>query len=113
MLLKKILFQFIIQYFNRYGAYTLTEFETTPPTSPYLIAFIISDFKYIENSNATDFRYRIFANTRDFKTAAFAVNESEKLLNAISEYLDLTFSLPKMDQGLIISEIGHRTQNVN
>lgn len=75
-----------------------TSFATTPLTSTYLIAFIVSDFKFVENSATSGLRHRVYANPIDYKTGEFAVAEGERILNAIANYLQVPFSLPKMDQ---------------
>lgn len=87
-----------MEIFFSYGSNTITEFKQTPPMSTYLIAFVVSDFKHKQNSNESSFPHRVFGNTNDFETAEFAVPESEKILNAIGDYLSVPFSLPKMDQ---------------
>lgn len=75
-----------------------THFDTTPLTSTYLIAFIVSDFEFVDNSATSKIRHRVFANPKDYQQGRFAVDEGEKILNAIAGYLHVPFSLPKMDQ---------------
>lgn len=76
-----------------------THFETTPLTSTYLVAFIVSDFKYKTNTNGSDiFRHRTYATPAQVENTDFALHEGEKILNAISNYLNVPFTLPKMDQ---------------
>lgn len=75
-----------------------THFDATPLTSPYLIAFIVSDFKFVDNLPTSKFRHRVYANPKLYETGRYAVAESEKILNAIASYLRVPYSLPKMDQ---------------
>lgn len=75
-----------------------THFDTTPLTSTYLIAFIVSDFKFVDNPRTSKIRHRVFANPKDYREGQFAVVEGEKILDAIAGYLHVPFSLPKMDQ---------------
>lgn len=88
-------------FFFSFGSRTRTYFEQTPPTSTYLIAFVISDFPFKEKINENGFKYRVFAEPNQIEKALFAIEESEKLLNAISQYLQVNYTLPKMDQAAI------------
>lgn len=87
--------------FNSPDRTVTTHFDTTPLTSSYLIAFIVSDFQFKENSRNNKFRHRVYATPKDFQAGEFAVIEGEKILNAIANYLHVPFSLPKMDQAAI------------
>ncbi|XP_055315275.1 aminopeptidase N-like [Sitodiplosis mosellana] len=80
---------------------TLTQFKKIPLTSTYLIAFIISDFPYKESWSKAGFRHRVFAKPQEMDSATFGVYEGEKILDAISDYLQVNFTLPKMDQAAI------------
>ncbi|XP_031640015.1 aminopeptidase N-like [Contarinia nasturtii] len=83
------------------GERTITYFEQTPPTSTYLIAFIVSDFAFKEKSDQHGFKYRVFVKPHEIETTNFALADSDKILNAISEYVQVNFTLPKMDQAAI------------
>lgn len=78
-----------------------TRFKKTPPTSSYLIAFIVSDFAYKERWSQVGFRHRVLAKPNEIESATFAVNESEKILNGIGDYLQVNYTLPKMDSAAI------------
>lgn len=91
-------FEFFSISFDSVDGTVTSHFDTTPPTSTYLIAFIISDFKYVGNVPNSTIRHRVFANPRDYETGQYAVVEGEKVLNAIANYLRVPFTLPKMDQ---------------
>lgn len=75
-----------------------THFDATPLTSSYLIAFIVSDFKFVDNLPTSKLRHRVYANPKIYETGQYAVAEGEKVLDAIASYLRVPFSLPKMDQ---------------
>lgn len=80
-----------------------TDFETTPLVSTYLIAFIVSDFGYVE-FNATDdnpTKQRVYANKDYVNQAEYALAEGVSILNAIAKYVQVPFSLEKMDQAAI------------
>lgn len=77
-----------------------TSFLPTPPVSTYLIAFIVSDFVYKESvvSNTNPVRQRVYTNAQQINQTDYALSEGVKILNAIADYLDVKFSLSKMDQ---------------
>lgn len=82
----------------------MTEFQKTPLMSTYLIAFMVSDFEYKENKmsfDGTTFRHRVFAKPTEVKNTGYALDEGEHILNAIANYVQIYFSLPKMDQAAI------------
>lgn len=66
--------------------------------SPYLVAFVISDFKFREKVNENGFRYRIYASSDKIESTTYALNEANKVQTAISDYLKMNFTMPKMDQ---------------
>ena len=74
-----------------------TEFQETPLTSSYLIAFIISDFDTV--SCATNrIPQRVFSRPNAIQFTDFALSNGIKILSAMENYLGLEYSLPKMDQ---------------
>lgn len=79
-----------------------TEFLQTPPTSPYLIAFVVSDFRFSTNVNETNdgqvFPIRVWSKSSHVNETYLALEAGEKILQAISNYVDMPYSLPKMDQ---------------
>lgn len=79
-----------------------THFGTTPPTSTYLIAYIVSDFESVTNANAsTGFPHRVFARPNAINQTGLTLEAGEKILTAIETFLDVPFTLPKMDQAAI------------
>lgn len=69
--------------------------------STYLIAFLISDFSFKEKVTEGGFKYRVFAQPKLMENVNYALSESEKILNAIGDYLQISFPLSKMDQAFI------------
>lgn len=69
--------------------------------STYLMAFIISDFSFKEKVNENGFKHRVFAQPKEIENANYALADGEKILDALSDYLQVNFSLPKMDQAAI------------
>ncbi|XP_058791423.1 aminopeptidase N-like [Phymastichus coffea] len=70
-----------------------TTFYTTPPMSTYLLAFVVSDFKYLENNN-----FKVHAKSSAVQYGKLALESGEKILKELQTYTGIKFSLPKMDQ---------------
>jgi aminopeptidase N len=60
----------------------------------YLIAFIVSDFEVLHNP-AEDFR--VWARKGAIKQAQYSLDVGPQLLHAIERFLDLNYTLPKLD----------------
>lgn len=78
--------------------YVETKFQQTLPVQTYLIAFIVSDFKSIQNTDPI--RQRVFAKGQsiDNGEAELALDAGKKILDAFQTHLGVTYNLPKMDQ---------------
>lgn len=67
--------------------------------STYLIALVVSDFAYISNVDISNgFRHRVFAATNKIQAADLALNDGVRVLKALEHYLQVNYTLPKMDQ---------------
>lgn len=66
--------------------------------STYLIAFVVSDFPFKGKVDRYGLKHRVFAKPTEIESAYFAVDKSVEILNAFSDYLQVNYSLPKMDQ---------------
>lgn len=78
-----------------------THFEGTPPTSPYLIAFIVSDFEFLENDDVGSVPHRTYARPNAVHLTEFALQTGIRMLDALANYIGIEYSLPKMDQAAI------------
>lgn len=65
--------------------------------STYLVAFIISDFEYVE-SNKYDLKQRVYARPNGIQFADFGLASGVEILNALQVYTGVVYDLPKMDQ---------------
>ncbi|XP_029378452.1 aminopeptidase N-like [Echeneis naucrates] len=76
-----------------------TFFEQTPKMSTYLLAFIVSDFGYINNTIG-DVMIRIFARKPaiDAGQGQYALNKTGPILKFFESYYNSTYPLPKSDQ---------------
>ena len=81
----------------------VTSFLQTPSTPTYLIAYIVSDFDYVSNEDnpAQDFLHRVYAQKSIVDNGHFAVDTGFKILQELENYLQVNFSLSKMDQAAI------------
>lgn len=87
-----------IYYFSTDDTAT-TSFDETPPTSAYLIAFVVSDFGFTSNKNNENaFPHRVYTHPAEVINTNLALKDGELILNAIGNYLKVNFTLPKMDQ---------------
>lgn len=66
--------------------------------STYLVAFHVSDFPYKEKVTENGFSHRIFAQPRQIEKTNYSLIESVNILKSLSDYLQVNYSLPKMDQ---------------
>lgn len=87
-----------IKIFSSSDGSVTTFFQTTPPTSSYLIAFVVSDFLSKTSVDVNGIPHRIFSQPNKINETDFALEAGENILSAISDYLNVSYSLPKMDQ---------------
>uniref|UniRef100_A0A4Y0BGX2 Aminopeptidase n=1 Tax=Anopheles funestus TaxID=62324 RepID=A0A4Y0BGX2_ANOFN len=77
--------------------YVVSVFETTPPMSVYLLAFMVSDFLYSENVEAGQ---RVFARPNAVNQTLYALEAGVRIMEVLDEYLGLPYGtfMPKVDQ---------------
>ncbi|XP_055381350.1 uncharacterized protein LOC129611947 [Condylostylus longicornis] len=77
--------------------YNVTTFLPTKRMSPYLVAFIISNFtgKFDESRNI---RHGVYSRPGTEDERDFALDASVKILNKIGDYVNYQYTFPKMDQ---------------
>lgn len=65
----------------------------------YLLAFVVSDFEYVENSTVVPGQ-RVYAKPSSIINgdADYALSVSPAILQEFEEYLGVNYTLPKMDQ---------------
>lgn len=80
--------------------WSITEFESTPVMSTYLLAFIVSEFTYVESKSPDDVLIRIWA--RPSATAeghgSYALNVTGPILSFFAGHYDTPYPLDKSDQ---------------
>lgn len=68
--------------------------------SPYLVAFIISDFEYVEKISGP-VKYRIYTDPFSIDQADYALTMSPKILTALEQLTGVKYVLNKLDQAAI------------
>lgn len=84
-------------YFLSTDGTTITRFDPTPLMSTYLNAFFVSDFVSLESTQGR-VPHRVFARANAINQSALTLDAGVKILDALSLYLGVDYSLPKMDQ---------------
>ncbi|KAL0968051.1 hypothetical protein UPYG_G00261660 [Umbra pygmaea] len=76
-----------------------TSFEETKRMSSYLLAFIVSDFDYV-NSTTDNVLIRIYARKSAIEAGqgAYALNKTGQILKYLEKYYNVSYPLPKSDQ---------------
>jgi aminopeptidase N len=77
--------------------------------SSYLLAFVVSDFDYISNADTKqpdDTLHRVWVRPDSVSKAAYALENSEKVLKALENYVGFKFALPKVDSAAIPNKGG-------
>lgn len=74
-------------------------FKTTEKMSTYLLAFIVSQFDHTQTLE----RHTVYARPQEIAqgTAQFALETGEKALKAMEDFVNVKYSLEKMDQAAI------------
>lgn len=83
--------------------YVSTAFVTTEFVQSYLVAFMVSDFTFVEDDTVPGKPHRVYANPQYIASGFgdLALSASRKLLNGFAQYLDVPYTLDKMDQAAI------------
>jgi aminopeptidase N len=72
--------------------------------SSYLNAFLVSDFEHISNNETREdgeTLQRVFTRPGSSLRAEYGLRNSIDLLNVLENYVNKTFTLPKLDSGAI------------
>ncbi|XP_052787465.1 aminopeptidase N-like isoform X1 [Mya arenaria] len=87
----------IISNQTRDGDWVADHFETTPKMSTYLLAFIICDFDYIEQTTENNIQYRAFSRPEALSQANYSLEVGVDILNYFEKYFNISYPLPKQD----------------
>lgn len=76
-----------------------TSFPETPLFPSYLVAFSVSNLPFKSNANTSNgLPHRVFAQPSLIESAELALTDGERFMNLFTDYLQVNYSLPKMDQ---------------
>lgn len=78
-----------------------THFKPTPVMSSYLNAFIVSDFQALSNNGTGKTLQRVWTRPDEVQKAQYGLKNSEKLLETLEEFVNMTYDLEKLDSGAI------------
>lgn len=79
--------------------HVVTTFADIESIHTYLVAFVISDFSYVEDTTGS-VPHRVYARPQLIADgqAKLAIENSAKVLEAFEDYLSTPYALVKMDQ---------------
>uniref|UniRef100_A0A2S2QD74 Aminopeptidase N n=1 Tax=Sipha flava TaxID=143950 RepID=A0A2S2QD74_9HEMI len=78
--------------------YVIDEFEESVPMSTYLVAYMVSDFAYVESKNPEEeVKFRIVARKDAIGQTELAKNAGPLVLKYYEDYFDEKFPLSKQD----------------
>ncbi|KAG8516327.1 Aminopeptidase N, partial [Galemys pyrenaicus] len=82
------------------SSYNVTEFNTTPKMSTYLLAYIVSEFKSVEAPPLDGVQIRIWARPKaiDAGHGQYALNVTGPILSFFAKHYNTSYPLPKSDQ---------------
>lgn len=74
------------------------EFETTVPMSTYIIAYMVSEFDYLERDQSTSqVLFRVWARRDAVQQADFASRVGPHFLTFYEDFFNVKYPLPKQD----------------
>jgi puromycin-sensitive aminopeptidase len=75
----------------------VTEFETTPRMSTYLLAFVYGDMGFKEAKTKHGVQVRTYATPDNVEITSFALETAVKILDFYNDYFGIDYPLPKCD----------------
>jgi aminopeptidase N len=75
---------------------TVTDFETTPKMSTYLVAFVVGPIEYIEKQKGT-LRVRIYTPLGTKHLGKYALDKACDIVSFFETLYGLPYPLPKLD----------------
>lgn len=73
------------------------KFARTPVMSTYLVAFVVGDFDYVEDTSSDGILVRVYTPCGKKEQGRFALYVATKVLPYYKEYFQIAYPLPKMD----------------
>ncbi|CAF0920546.1 unnamed protein product [Brachionus calyciflorus] len=87
------------------GEWIIDEFDWTPKMSTYLVAFVVSNFKFINSKTSSNISVEVFGKSEDIENGngEFALNETKNIIEFLENYFDVKYPLSKSSK----SNFGH------
>ena len=73
------------------------KFDTTPIMSTYLVAVVVGEYDYVEDTSADGVLVRVYTPLGKKEQGQFALDVATKVLPYYKEYFNIAYPLPKMD----------------
>ena len=77
--------------------YVWDVYQQSVKMSTYLVAFVVSKFKFVEETRDNNVRFRIWTEQNSLDQAQYAKDIGPKILEYFEQYFNITFPLPKQD----------------
>ena len=77
--------------------YVWDRYEQSVKMSTYLVAFVVSKFKYVEETRENNVRFRIWSEPNSLDQTSYAKSIGPKILEYFEKYFNVKFPLPKQD----------------
>ena len=77
--------------------YVWDVYQQSVKMSTYLVAFVVSKFKFVEETRDNGVRFRIWTEQNSLDQAEYARDLGPKILEYFEQYFNFTFPLPKQD----------------
>ncbi|XP_064646003.1 aminopeptidase N-like isoform X2 [Lineus longissimus] len=87
----------IVRNETRPNGWVADVYEVTPVMSTYLLAFVICDFQYKENTTLRGTKFRVWARPAAIDQVDYALSIGGRILEYFEDYFNIPFPLPKTD----------------
>eukprot|EP00092_Neocalanus_flemingeri_P064412 GFUD01078167.1.p1 GENE.GFUD01078167.1~~GFUD01078167.1.p1 ORF type:complete len:930 (-),score=265.24 GFUD01078167.1:347-3136(-) len=77
--------------------YVWDKYQQSVKMSTYLVAFVVSKFKFVETTRDNNVRFRIWSKPDSLDQTAYAQEIGPKMLEFFENYYNVKFPLPKQD----------------
>ncbi|XP_060801844.1 aminopeptidase N [Amyelois transitella] len=82
------------------SGWTKHEFDDTLVMSSYLLAYLVSNFHYVENDGEPIYRipFRVYSRPETLESAAFALEFGQRNMIALENFTQFDYAFPKIDK---------------
>ena len=77
--------------------YVWDHYQESVKMSTYLVAFVVSKFRFVETTRENNVRFRIWAEPNSLDQTAYARDIGPKILEFFESFFNVKFPLPKQD----------------